>query len=96
MKLTLKQVRHIASLARIALTPQEERLYQEQLSSILAYFQQLQEVDTSEVSTDTRVIDVPLPLREDESRAGLAYDDLFANAPEVEDGQFRVPLILPD
>ena len=50
MTLSQEEVRHIAALARLELSPEELARYQEQLSSILAYFEQLQDLDTTTIS----------------------------------------------
>lgn len=94
MALTLEQVRHIARLARLSLTSAEEERYQEQLSDILDYAERLQAVDTAHLPATARVFDRPAPLRDDEVRPCLSREDILANAPEAEQGMFRVPPVL--
>ncbi len=91
MTLTQAQVEHIAALARLELTPEEKGDFHQQLSAILDYFAQLQEVDTSGISPDASDLPSSSPLRLDEPRPGLPTQDLLSNAPQVEDDQFRVP-----
>lgn len=91
MTLTQAQVEHIAALARLELTPEEKASFHQQLSAILDYFAQLQEVDTSGISPDASDLPSSSPLRLDEPRPGLPTQDLLSNAPQVEDDQFRVP-----
>lgn len=94
MALTLEQVRHIAHLARLRLTQDEEKRYQDQLSDILDYAERLQSVDTNHISPTATVLDRVAPLRDDEVRPCPPREDILANAPEAEDGMFRVPPVL--
>lgn len=94
MPLTIAEVEHIAALARLELTPQEKALFREQLSAILDYFAQLQELDTGEILPSSGWAVESSPLRPDEPQPGLTLDALLANAPDVEQDQFRVPPIL--
>ena len=94
MPLTLDQVRHIARLARLRLTSEEERRYAEQLSAILDYADRLKQVDTSEVPPTAGVQDLQAPLRPDAPRPGLPRPRALANAAASSDGMFLVPRIL--
>ncbi|NOY97720.1 MAG: Asp-tRNA(Asn)/Glu-tRNA(Gln) amidotransferase subunit GatC [Chloroflexi bacterium] len=91
MSLTLKEVEHIASLARLELSPGEKARYREQLSAILDYVAKLQELDTSDILPTASVLSEASPLRDDEPRPPLGTDALLGNAPETEDGQFKMP-----
>lgn len=95
MVLTLEEVKHIADLARLALTAEEEQAYREQLSAVLDYVARLQEVDTSDVPPTASVLSSASPLRDDEVQPGLTREALLANAPDTLDGQFRVPPVFP-
>lgn len=94
MPLTLAEVEHIANLARLDLTDEEKARYREQLSAILDYFAQLRELDTAAIPPTSSVLPPRSALRDDEPRPGLSLEELLRNAPQVEDGQFRVPLVL--
>jgi aspartyl-tRNA(Asn)/glutamyl-tRNA(Gln) amidotransferase subunit C len=94
MVLTVEEVDHIAKLARLNLSEEEKSRYREQLSQILEYAGRLQELDTEDISPTFRVLQIQSRLREDESRSGLATQDLLRNAPDTESNQFRVPPIL--
>ena len=94
MPLTLEQVRHIARLARLRLTDEEERRYAEQLSAILAYAERLKRVETSDVPPATGVQDLQAPLRPDTPRPSLPRERALANAPASADGMFLVLPIL--
>lgn len=91
MTLTLEQVEHIANLARLDLTSEEKERYCQQLSAILAYFDQLQRVDTTDIPPTSGVQPDQSRLRLDQSRPSLDVDTLMNNAPDSEDDQFRVP-----
>lgn len=94
MKLSIKEVEHIAWLARLDLTEEEKQLYAEQLSEILDYAARLDDIDTTHILPTASVLIESQPLREDEPRPGLSRDDLLKNAPETRDGQFKVPPVL--
>ncbi|MBU0511368.1 MAG: Asp-tRNA(Asn)/Glu-tRNA(Gln) amidotransferase subunit GatC [Chloroflexi bacterium] len=91
MTLTIEQVEHIAELARLELTNEEKIRYREQLSAILEYFAQLQEVDTTDIPPTASPATSQSGLRPDEPHPGLDREALLKNAPETEEQQFRVP-----
>lgn len=91
MSLTLEEVQHIADLARLDLTEDELARFRGQLSAILDYFQQLENLDTKKVPPTSSVSAGEAPLRADQVRSSLALDDLLQNAPESAERQFRVP-----
>jgi aspartyl-tRNA(Asn)/glutamyl-tRNA(Gln) amidotransferase subunit C len=94
MSVTSQQVRHIAKLARIAMSDEElERLVPE-LNNILGWVEQLSEVNTDGVEPLTAVIDQKLRLREDEVNDGNIRDEVLANAPEAQHGFFAVPKVI--
>lgn len=94
MSLTREQVDHIARLARLNLSEEERERYREQLSAILDHFQRLQELDTEAVPPTFRAVESQRLPRPDEVQSSLPRAELFSNAPEVEQNQFRVPPIL--
>jgi aspartyl-tRNA(Asn)/glutamyl-tRNA(Gln) amidotransferase subunit C len=94
MKLSREQVNHIANLARLALTEQEIALYQEQLSAVLEYAERLQALDTDAIPPTASVLPVRNVMRADEPRPAMGRDDVLANAPQTEQGCFRVQAIL--
>ena len=94
MSVSADQVRHIARLARIAMSEEElERLVPE-LNNILGWVEQLGEVDTEGVEPLATVIDQKLRLREDVINDGNIRDDVLANAPEAQHGFFAVPKVI--
>ena len=94
MSVTNDQVRHIAKLARIAMSDAElERLLPE-LNNILGWVEQLGEVNTDGVEPLTAVIDQKLRLRDDAITDGNVRDDVLANAPDAQHGFFAVPKVI--
>lgn len=94
MSVNKEQVRHIAKLARIAMSDDElERLVPE-LNNILGWVEQLAEVDTDGVEPLTAVIDLKLRLREDAVTDGNCRDEVLANAPDAQHGFFAVPKVI--
>ena len=93
-KLTVAEVEHIAELARLVLTEEEKRTFQEQLSAILEYFEILQGVDTSDVPPTATVLPLCNVMREDKAQPSLSPEEVLANAPERERDSFKVPAVL--
>ena len=94
MSVSPEQVRHIAKLARIAMSDEEiERLVPE-LNNILGWVEQLGEVNTDGVEPLTAVIEQKLRLREDSVTDGECRDEVLANAPAAEHGFFAVPKVI--
>lgn len=95
MALTLEEVRHIARLARLSLSPDEEARFQVQLSAILDYAARLRAVDTSAIPPTASVLPLDAPLRTDEPRPSPAGPHLLGQAPEADEGMFRIPPLFP-
>ena len=94
MSVSPEQARHIAKLARIAMSDAElERLVPE-LNNILGWVEQLAEVDTGGVEPLTAVVDQKLRLRADAITDGDCREDILANAPDAEHGFFAVPKVI--
>jgi aspartyl-tRNA(Asn)/glutamyl-tRNA(Gln) amidotransferase subunit C len=93
MSLTLKEVEHIAELARLDLSDVEKEQYREQLSAILDYAQRLQEVDTTAIPPTSSVLPLSTDLREDIPQTGFSKEETLGNAPDEKDGQFKVPAV---
>ncbi|BAZ31526.1 glutamyl-tRNA (Gln) amidotransferase subunit C [Cylindrospermum sp. NIES-4074] len=89
-----EQVRKVALLARLELTPDEEAQFTTQLGSILDYIQQLSTLDVSDVPPTTRAIDVSNVTREDELQPYPDREAILNSAPEQEGDFFKVPKIL--
>lgn len=87
-------VKRIARLARIKVSPEEAKSLEKELSGILDWVKQLDEVDTSGVEPMTRVVPISLPMRPDEVTDGGIANDIMRNAPEVADHLFAVPKVV--
>ena len=94
MSVDSKTVRHIAKLARISVTDEEVARLAPELSNILGWIEQLQEVDVSGVQPMTAVIPNTLRLREDKVTEGGIRDKVLQNAPVAEHGFFAVPKVI--
>ena len=94
MPLTLEEVQHIAELAKLELTEDEQARFREQLSAVLDYAAQLRAVDTSAIPPTATVLPLRTVLRDDIVRPSVPREDLLANAAESEAGCFRVPAVL--
>lgn len=91
MALSTTEVLHIAQLANLALTPAEVTQLAVDLTSILAYVEQLNEVDTTGVPATAHLAVLAMPLRSDERAPGLSEAEATAGAPRVIGGAFAVP-----
>jgi aspartyl-tRNA(Asn)/glutamyl-tRNA(Gln) amidotransferase subunit C len=98
VKLSLDDVRHVAALARLALTPEEERQYQTQLSAILEAMERLRALDTSSVeataSGGAGSAETLQAVRDDEPVPSLAPEKALANAPARHGTHFAVPKVI--
>ena len=94
MSIDKDTVVRIARLSRIAMEDDALEPMAEELNGILAWVEQLGEVDTEGVEPMTGAIAATLPQREDRPEAGAPPDDLLANAPEADDGFFVVPKVV--
>jgi aspartyl-tRNA(Asn)/glutamyl-tRNA(Gln) amidotransferase subunit C len=93
---TRDEVNRIAELARLTLTDEERALFAKQLGDILAYAEQVQEVNTEGIPPTSHAFASPESLRDDQERPGLLRDAALATAPDAncEAGLFRVPRVI--
>ena len=94
MSVSTEQVRHIAKLARIAMSDEEIERLAPELNNILGWVEQLSEVNTDGVEPLTAVIDQKLRLRDDVVTEGNIREEILANAPEAQHGFFAVPKVI--
>jgi aspartyl-tRNA(Asn)/glutamyl-tRNA(Gln) amidotransferase subunit C len=87
-------VRHVATLARLALSEDEVALYGAQLANLLTYVDELKDLDTASVAATAQVVESRNVLRDDVQRPGLTRDEALAGAPQAQNGFFRVPKII--
>lgn len=93
-KLTKEEVRHVANLARLAITEEEAEKFAEQLGKITDFAEQLNELDTTNVEPTTHVLPLVNVMREDVAHKGLDREVMMLNVKEQEDGQVKVPAIM--
>jgi len=94
MGVTVKDVEHVANLARLELSEEEKHKFAEQLTQILQYAEKLNELDTDNVEPMSHAVPHSNVMRDDEVKPSLDLEQIMLNAPDEEDGQFRVPAIL--
>jgi aspartyl-tRNA(Asn)/glutamyl-tRNA(Gln) amidotransferase subunit C len=94
MALDKAAVAHIAALARIRLGEEELGPMAAELSKILSFVEQLDEVDTGNVEPMTSVAAMALPMREDVVSDGDRRDAVLGNAPQSARGFFAVPKVV--
>jgi aspartyl-tRNA(Asn)/glutamyl-tRNA(Gln) amidotransferase subunit C len=91
MAISRDEVLHVARLARLALTDQEIEQLTKELSAILDAVSVVGELDLADVPPTSHPLDLVNVWDEDEPRASLSLDEVFANAPERDGDHFRVP-----
>lgn len=96
MSLSIEEVKKIAQLARIKLSPEEEQRYAVTISAVLDYMSILNEVDTKGVEPTFQVTGLENVVREDIVRQSDLQKELMAQMPQVEDGELVVPAIFVD
>jgi aspartyl-tRNA(Asn)/glutamyl-tRNA(Gln) amidotransferase subunit C len=96
VRLTTEEVRHVAELAKLRLSETEIEQYTGQLSAILEYAERLQEVDTSSVPPTPYILPLVNVMRDDVSAPSLSNVEALANAPDSEDGFFRVRAVFEE
>ncbi|MFK7694402.1 Asp-tRNA(Asn)/Glu-tRNA(Gln) amidotransferase subunit GatC [Paenibacillus sp. HJGM_3] len=94
MSITVEVVEHVAKLARLDLSEKEKETFTGQLNAILKYAEKLNELDTSNVEPTSHPMPLVNVMREDVTRPSLPMEKVLRNAPDEEDGQFKVPAVL--
>jgi aspartyl-tRNA(Asn)/glutamyl-tRNA(Gln) amidotransferase subunit C len=94
MKLTVEQVRHVAKLARLALSAEEEARFGAQLSNILDAVETLAQVDTTGVPATAYVLPMAPHAREDAVTQHLGAEAALANAPQAVGTSFAIPKVI--
>ena len=96
MAVSVKDVEHVASLARLSFSGDEKERLTSELNSILKFMEQLNALDTVNVQPLEHVVDVPRDVRPDEHVAGLTREEALQNAPARTEQFFRVPKVIGD
>lgn len=87
-------IKHVAKLARLALSPEEEKLIGDQIGDVLAYIEKLKEVDVSTVEPTAHAFPMVNVTRPDIARPSMDHEDALRNAPAKANGLFIVPKIV--
>lgn len=88
------QVKHVAHLARLAISEDEVVMFTSQLDAIISFAEKLNELDTEDVQPTSHVLYMKNVMREDVAKEGLPVDEVLKNAPDHKNGQIRVPSII--
>jgi len=94
MAATEIDVKYVAHLARLNLTPEEEQTFGAQLSHVLGYIEKLKELDVSQVEPTAHAVPLLNVTRPDEPGPSLSNEDALRNAPATANGLFIVPKIV--
>ncbi|MEK6583815.1 MAG: Asp-tRNA(Asn)/Glu-tRNA(Gln) amidotransferase subunit GatC [Nitrospirota bacterium] len=94
MKITRKEVEHVAKLARLALRDEEIETLTSQLGNILTYVEKLNELDTTNIEPTSHVLPIKNVLREDEAGKSIEREKALGNAPDRTEEFFRVPKVI--
>ena len=93
-RISTDEVAHVAALARLSLTPEELELFTEQLGDVLEHAADVEALELDDVEPLAHPVPLVNVLRADDVTPSLDRDEVLAQAPAAEDGQFRVPRIL--
>jgi aspartyl-tRNA(Asn)/glutamyl-tRNA(Gln) amidotransferase subunit C len=91
---TEMNVRYVAHLARLDLSPEEEQKFGAQLGNVLGYIEKLNELDVSHVEPTAHAVPMVNVTRPDEARPSISNEDALRNAPAKANGLFVVPKIV--
>jgi aspartyl-tRNA(Asn)/glutamyl-tRNA(Gln) amidotransferase subunit C len=94
MSITRQDVEKVALLARLQLSDAELATMTEQLAQIVAYVDQLADVDTKDVAPMAHAIELTNVFKDDQQRPSLPREDALANAPHHDDRGYLVPAVL--
>lgn len=96
MSVTLKDVEHVATLARLTFTEEEKHKLVSHLNRVLQYMDQLNTLDTSNVEPLSHVIELSNVFREDELKPSVTREEALKNAPARTEKFFKVPKVIGD
>ena len=95
-RISPEDVRHVARLARLAVSDEELERMRAEMSAILDYMDKLRALDTKGVEPTSHSVPLRNVMREDEPMPSLPLDDMLANAPDRDGDTFRVPRIIEE
>jgi len=94
MRITRKEVEHVATLARLKLDDAEIATFTGQMDAILSYVDKLSELDTEGIIPTSHAVPMENAFRPDETYPSLGTENALANAPDKVDGFFKVPKVI--
>ena len=94
MSVTIKDVEHIAALAKLEFTDAEKEKFTHQLNQILEYVEQMNKLDTSLVEPLSHVLELSNVFRADEVKQGVSTEEALKNAPSKTEEFFKVPKVI--
>lgn len=94
MAVTIKEVEHVAKLARLRFTEDEVVKFTRQFNQILDYMEKLNELDTSNVEPLSHVVELQNVFRDDEVHPSYPREEVFRNAPSHDGKFFKVPKVI--
>ncbi|ADD69187.1 glutamyl-tRNA(Gln) amidotransferase, C subunit [Denitrovibrio acetiphilus DSM 12809] len=92
--ISIKDVKHIANLARLSFDEAGAEKLKDDLNSILGYVDKLNELDTSDVEPTSHTLDIYTVTRPDKAEPSLTNEEALANAPQSENAHFKVPKVM--
>ncbi len=96
MAITIKDVEHIAKLAKLEFTDAEKEKFTYQMNKILDYMEQLNTLNTENVEPLSHVIELSNVFRADEVKYGVSTEEALKNAPEKNEQFFKVPKVISE
>ncbi len=94
MKITTEEAAKIALLSRLEFAPDELEKMRDSMNSILTYMEELSQYDTTDVQPTVHAVEQYNVMREDVPHQSFTNEEALLNAPEKEDGYFKVPKIM--
>lgn len=94
MKISTEEVQKVALLSRLAFAPAELEAMKDSMNSILTYMDELNQYDTEKVQPTVHAVEQYNVMREDVPHQSFTNEEALMNAPEKEDGYFKVPKII--
>ncbi|WP_321368580.1 Asp-tRNA(Asn)/Glu-tRNA(Gln) amidotransferase subunit GatC [uncultured Desulfuromusa sp.] len=94
MKISQKEVEHVARLARLSIEPEGLQVMTSQMDAILGYVEKLNELDTTEIEPMAHAVPMSNAFREDEIQPVIGIERALQNAPASGENCFKVPKVI--